>query len=361
MSSLRRGEPLTIVAMSGGVDSSVAAARLAEAGRNLIGVSLQTYDHAPDRGFGRCCSPDDFRDARRVAGKLEIPYYVFDEEEIFRAAVIDPFIDAYRKGMTPSPCVLCNSQVKFGSLREKANALGAWTIATGHYARIERAGGRSHLLRARDRRKDQSYFLFDLNQDQLARAEFPVGDLTKDDVRAEARRLGLAVADKPESQEICFIEGSSYREFVEEKAGDLGPAGEIVTTAGERIGAHAGIGGFTVGQRKGIGIASSDPLYVIAIEPAAGQVVVGAAEELLSEACTVSRVNWIEDIGSGDAVTCDVQIRHRHPGARARVVAREGRRADIVFDLPQRAVSPGQAAVFYDGDRVLGGGWIDPR
>jgi len=350
----------TVVAMSGGVDSSVAAGLLAAAGRDLIGVSLQTYDHGPDRGYGRCCSPDDFRDARRVAGKLGFPYYVFDEEERFARDVIDPFVAAYRSGRTPSPCILCNSEVKFGSLLDKARALGASRVATGHYARVRReAGGRTLLLRGRDPDKDQSYFLFGLDQDQLGAADFPVGELTKDEVRAEARRLGLAVADKPESQEICFVEGSSYRELVRERAGDLGPSGEIVTQEGVRVGAHDGLGGFTVGQRRGIGIASSEALYVIAIDPASSRVVVGPDEALRAPGCLVTGVRWIPADRTGDTVTCDVRIRHRHPGARARVTALPGARARVAFDEPQRAVAPGQAAVFYDGELVLGGGWIE--
>jgi len=349
----------TVVAMSGGVDSSVAAGLLAAEGRDLIGVSLQTYDHAPDRGFGRCCSPDDFRDARRVAGKLGFPYYVFDEEEAFARAVIDPFVEAYRGGRTPSPCVLCNSEVKFGSLLSKARALGAAHVATGHYARLRREGGRTLLLRGRDPDKDQSYFLFGLDQEQLGSAEFPVGELTKDEVRAEARRLGLAVADKPESQEICFVEGSSYRDFVKERAGDLGAPGDIVTQDGARVGAHDGLGGFTIGQRRGIGVAASEALYVIAIDPASSRVVVGPDAALRAPGCLVTGVNWIPADRTGETVTCEVRIRHRHPGARARVEALPGSRARVTFDEPQRAVAPGQAAVFYDGDLVLGGGWIE--
>jgi tRNA-specific 2-thiouridylase len=349
----------TVVAMSGGVDSSVAAGLLAEAGRDLVGVSLQTYDHAPDRGYGRCCSPDDFRDARRVAGRLGIPYYVFDEEEAFRRSVIDRFIADYRQGLTPSPCVLCNSEVKFGTLLDKAERLGARSVATGHYARLARDGADALLLKARDPEKDQSYFLFALDQEQLRRAEFPVGELTKDEVRAQARRLGLAVADKAESQEICFVEGTSYRDFVRERAGDLGPVGEIVTSEGARVGHHDGIGGFTVGQRRGLAIASPDPLFVLAIDPVEARVVVGGAHELLNERCTLSRVNWIPADRTGESIECDVRIRHRHPGARALVRALPGGRAEVEFAAAQRAVCPGQAAVFYDGDRVLGGGWID--
>ena len=349
----------TVVAMSGGVDSSVAAGLLAAAGRELIGVSLQTYDHAPDRGFGRCCSPDDFRDARRVAGKLGFPYYVFDEEERFARAVIDPFVEAYRAGRTPSPCALCNSEVKFGSLLDKARALGAARVATGHYARTRREGARTLLLRGRDPDKDQSYFLFGLDQDQLASAEFPVGELTKHEVRTEARRLGLSVADKPESQEICFVEGSSYRELVKARAGDLGASGDIVTRDGARLGGHEGLGGFTVGQRRGLGVAAKEPLYVIAIEPSSSRVVVGPEAALRAPGCLVTGVNWIPADRTGEILTCEVRIRHRHPGARARVEALPGDRARVAFEEPQRAVAPGQAAVFYDGELVLGGGWID--
>ena len=348
-----------VVAMSGGVDSSVAAGILAASGRDLIGVSLQTYDHAPNRGFGRCCSPDDFRDARRVAGKLGFPYYVFDEEESFARTVIDPFVEAYRAGRTPNPCVLCNTEVKFGSLLEKARSLGAGSVATGHYARIRREGGRSLLLRGRDPDKDQSYFLFGLDQDQLACAEFPVGELTKGEVRAEARRLGLPVADKPESQEICFVEGTSYRDFVRDRAGDLGASGDIVTRDGTRVGAHDGLGGFTVGQRRGIGVSASEALYVIAIEPASSRVIVGPDAALRSSGCLVAGVNWIPVDRTGEEWACEVRIRNRHHGTRAKVEALAGSRARVTFDEPQRAVAPGQAAVFYDGELVLGGGWIE--
>ena len=348
----------TVVAMSGGVDSSVAAALLHESGREVVGISLHVHGLAHGGGYGRCCSPDDFRDARRVAGRLEIPYYVLDEEETFRRRVVERFVDEYRRGRTPSPCVLCNSEVKFGGLLERARALGAERIATGHYARIEREGPRFRLLRGKDRSKDQSYFLFGLDQEQLACAEFPVGELTKDEVRAAARRLDLPVWDKPESQEICFVEGTSYRAFVRDRSGDLGPPGDVVSVGGERLAAHDGIGAFTVGQRRGLGIPASEPLYVIGLEAATGRVVVGPEEHLLSRSCTVSSVNWIPVEPRQGPVECEVKIRSRHEGARARVLPHGGGSALVEFASPQRAVAPGQAAVFYDGDAVLGGGWI---
>ena len=351
--------------MSGGVDSSVAAALLAETGRELVGVSLQTYDHAPDKGYGRCCSPDDFRDARRVAGRLGIPYYVFDEEAAFGRAVIDRFVDDYRNGLTPSPCALCNSEIKFGTLLARARGLGAERLATGHYARLARDGRHTRLLRARDGAKDQSYFLFGLDQEQLGCAEFPVGEMTKGEVREIAGRLGLATAEKPESQEICFVEAASYREFVKERAGDLGAPGEVVTADGRPMARHSGIGGFTIGQRRGLGLPthseSAPPLYVLAIEPQDGRVVVGPEQALLASRCRVGGVNWIPVDREGEALECEVKIRSRHPGVRARVRALAGGRVEVEFARPQRAVAPGQAAVFYEGDLVLGGGWIESQ
>jgi len=348
--------------MSGGVDSSVAAALLAEQGHEVIGLSMQLYDQSGEHAFGSCCSIEDLYDARRVAMAINIPHYILNFEKQFGEHVVSNFVSEYAAGRTPLPCAHCNSDLKFTTLLERATGLGADAVATGHYARVERtARGTFELKRGVDATKDQSYFLFSLTQDQLARAIFPVGDRPKDAVRAYAHQRNLPVAAKPDSQEICFIPDHDYASFVSKHSPDRPGTGDIVDEDGRVLAQHGGIHRFTVGQRKGLGLSSSPtgaPMYVLALKPDDRQVVVGPKASLERTTLTASGVNWIES-APAQAVRASVQIRHRHPPAPATVRAVGDGRAQVVFDAPQIAVTPGQAAVFYDGDVVLGGGWID--
>jgi tRNA-uridine 2-sulfurtransferase len=347
--------------MSGGVDSSVAAALLAEQGHDVIGLSMQLYDHrGGEQAWGTCCTLDDLQDARRVASVIGFPHYILNFERQFRETVISNFVQEYAAGRTPLPCAHCNSDLKFSTLLERARGLGAEHVATGHYARVERASdGRWLLKRSLDPDKDQSYFLFSLTQDQLARAVFPVGALAKPDVRAQARRLGLAVADKPDSQEICFIPDGDYAAFVERKAPAVARAGTIVDEGGRHVGTHGGVHRFTIGQRKGLGIASTIPLYVLQIDADAGNVTVGPRTALERTRLTAADVNWIAIDPPAAPVRVSAQIRHRHKPAPGIVRTLPDRRAELVFDNPQPAITPGQAVVFYDSDAVVGGGWIE--
>ena len=347
------------VAMSGGVDSSVAAALLAEQGRDVIGLSMQLYDQSGQQSFGSCCTLDDLHDARRVASRLGFPHYILNFERQFADSVIANFVTEYTSGRTPIPCAHCNSDLKFSTLLERARGLGAEQVATGHYARVERTpGGRWLLKRSVDADKDQSYFLFSLTQEQLACALFPVGSLTKPAVRDEARRLGLNVADKADSQEICFVPDGDYATFVESRAPSV-RAGSVVDLQGQHLATHAGVHKFTVGQRKGLGVSAPAPLYVLKIDADSGEVTVGPRSALDRASCTASGVNWIARDAPDEWVPASVQIRHRHRPAAGRVRAIDDTRAEFEFDEPQPAVTPGQAAVFYDNDVVIGGGWID--
>jgi len=351
-----------VVAMSGGVDSSVAAALLAEQGHDVIGLSMQLYDQSEGQtSFGSCCSIDDLHDARRVAAAINIPHYIVNFEKQFNEQVIANFVNEYAAGRTPLPCAHCNSDLKFATLADRARGFGADAVATGHYARVEtNADGRLVLRRGADAGKDQSYFLFSLTQAQLASAVFPVGDLPKDAVREYARRRRLPVADKPDSQEICFIPDDDYRAFVTKSVPDAAREGVFVDETGRVLGSHAGIHRFTVGQRKGLGLSSPTrvPMYVLALRPADRQVIVGPKASLERTTLTASGVNWIIEEPAA-ALRVASQIRHHHQAAPATVRSLGEGRADVVFDAPQLAISPGQAVVFYDGDAVVGGGWID--
>lgn len=349
-----------VVAMSGGVDSSVAAALLAGEGHDVIGLSMHLYDQSGSQAFGSCCTLDDLSDARRVASAIGFPHYILNFERQFQDTVISNFVREYASGRTPLPCAHCNSDLKFSTLLDRARGLGADRVATGHYARVDCGqNGRWLLRRSTDPAKDQSYFLFSLTQEQLAAAVFPVGSLTKSQVRDQARRLGLTVADKPDSQEICFVPDGDYAAFVARQSPSVDRGGAIVTRAGERIGSHAGVHKFTVGQRKGLGISAPMPLYVLRIDANTRDVTVGPREALDRTTLTASGVNWIAVDAPAGWLPVSAQIRHRHAAAPGRVRALEDGRAEFVFDVPQPAVTPGQAVVFYDDDVVVGGGWID--
>jgi tRNA-specific 2-thiouridylase len=375
-----------VAAMSGGVDSSVAAALLAEQGHEVIGVSMQLYDQTDGhRSFGSCCTLDDLHDARRVARAIDIPHYILNFERQFDEQVVSNFVNEYASGRTPLPCAHCNSDMKFSTLLERACGFGADRVATGHYARVDydAGAGRYVLRRGVDATKDQSYFLFSLTQEQLARAVFPVGDRPKEAVRAYARSRNLPVADKPDSQEICFIPDNDYAAFVTAHAPHAARAqGPIVDESGRVLGRHEGIHRFTVGQRKGLGLAGLSglsglpglpgvsgtsggaPVYVLAIHAADRRVVVGPKSSLERTTLTASEVNWMMREPAG-ALRVTAQIRHRHLPAPATVRVVEpgcstrGGQAELVFDAPQIAVTPGQAVVFYQDDVVVGGGWID--
>jgi tRNA-specific 2-thiouridylase len=350
-----------VVAMSGGVDSSVAAALLLEQGHDVVGVSMQLYDQtAGETRFGSCCTIDDLHDARRVAAALGVPHYILNFERQFDDHVVSNFVREYLGGRTPIPCVRCNSDVKFATLAVRARALGAEAVATGHYARVDRdPSGRCRLRRGVDASRDQSYFLFSLDQAQLEQAVFPVGALSKQEVRELARRRGLPTADKPESREICFVPDHDYARLIERRAPEATRGGLITDGGGRVLGRHDGVHRFTVGQRKGLGLSSREPLYVTAIDAARARLVVGTRPALERRSLTASGVNWIDGAPPVDGRRVNAQIRYRHQEAPATARAIGDGRAEVLFDEPQTAVTPGQAVVFYDGDEVVGGGWIE--
>ena len=360
------------VAMSGGVDSSAVAGLLHRRGERIVGMTMQLWNQrrmpelSGGQTTGRCCSLDDVYDARYVAQHLGIPYYVLNLENRFEEQVVKPFIAEYLSGRTPIPCTLCNNFVKFDEFLEMAEGVGARRVATGHYARLDYndGTGRYEMRKGVDASKDQTYFLFGLTQQQLSRTLFPLGGFWKPEVRELARELGLPVAEKPDSQEICFVPNGDYAAFIDAYFREKGLSrsltrGEIVDTDGRVVGEHAGVHHFTVGQRRGLGIATGEPLYVIATEPAKQRVVVGRNEDLLRASLVATGVNWVSIAPITAPARAEVKIRNKHVAAAATVYpGRESGSAEVRFDEPQRAVTPGQAAVFYAGDLVLGGGWI---
>ncbi len=364
------------VAMSGGVDSSAVAALLHGQGYAVVGLTLQLWNQRrlagregmPETVQGRCCSIDDVYDARRVAEQLGIPYYLVNAQERFEQDVVRPFVSEYLAGRTPIPCTLCNNHLKFDQLLDTARDIGAERIATGHYARNHfdpNCGGRGRwvLSRPADRSKDQTYFLFGLTQEQLSRTLFPLGEMCKPEVRSLASEQGLDVAAKPDSQEICFIPGGSYSQFLRaylEEQGEAMPvtAGELVSATGQALGRHEGIHGFTVGQRKGLGLSTPEPAYVLRIHPDSHRVEVGPDRALYTRELRAERVNWVSMEQPAKPVRVAVKIRHRHEPAAATLRAISADAVEVLFDEPQRAVTPGQSAVFYEDDAVAGGGWI---
>ncbi len=363
---------LVAVAMSGGVDSSTAAALLLQRGRAIVGLTMQLWNQRrlPElQGDGpaqhRCCSLDDVYDAKRVAQHLSFPHYVVNFEEQFEQRVVRPFVEQYLAGRTPIACTNCNTDVKFEPLLRMARQIGADRLATGHYAGIRKDGQsrRFQLLRARDDSKDQSYFLWGLSQDQLSRSEFPLGELTKEQVREVARSLNLPVAEKPESMELCFVPNGNYVQFIHAYAREDGrplqdKEGDILTEDGTVLGRHAGVHNYTIGQRKGLGFATGKAIYVLAIDPEKNRVIVGEDQALRATTLEIENVNWVSVAEPHAALRAQVKIRHKHEPASATIEALPGSRARITFDAPQRAITPGQAAVAYDGDVVLAGGWI---
>ena len=363
---------LIAVAMSGGVDSSTVAALLQEQGRAVVGLTMQLWNQrrlpelqGPGPAQHRCCSLDDVYDAKRVAQHLNLPHYVVNFEHEFEVRVVRPFVEQYLSGRTPIACTNCNTDVKFEPLLRMARQIGAERLATGHYARIRKNDetGRWELLRAKDDSKDQSYFLWGLTQDQLERSEFPLGELTKDEVRALARRVNLPVADKPESMELCFVPSGNYVQFIEAYSRERGAplsdiAGQIIDEQGTVLGQHNGLHQFTIGQRKGLGFAAGKPYYVIALDPATNRVIVGQDPALRRLLCEVEGVNWIAREYSPEPFRATVKIRHKHVRAAATVQPLDATHLEVTFEVPQRAITSGQGAVFYDGDCVVAGGWI---
>jgi tRNA-specific 2-thiouridylase len=349
-----------LLGMSGGVDSSVAGYLLREQGYDVVGVTMKVWPQdCISRAADKCCGPQAIADARTVAHSLGIPHYVVDEADRFERLVIDYFSSEYQAGRTPNPCVMCNEKLKFGNLWSKAEAVGCDYIATGHYAIIEHRADRAILRKGVDPRKDQSYFLFSLRQPQLRRALTPLGRMSKPAIREIARSLGLKVADKVDSQEICFVPGNDYKAFLRSHLGEneFHPGG-IYDLEGNFVSEHEGLELFTIGQRKGLPGGSARPRYVVDLDPETNRVIIGEADDLLTEEFEIDRINWVSREKSNGAIEITVKIRYSHPGTGATLMPLDGERARLQLHEPQKAVTPGQAAVFYDGDAVLGGGWI---
>ncbi len=351
-----------VVAMSGGVDSSVAAALLVEQGYDVVGMMMRLWSEAGDgaTGYNRCCTLDQMRDARRVADKLDIPFYVLDTQEVFKGTVVKFFVEQYSQGVTPNPCLECNRHIRFEWLLNNALALKADYLATGHYARVRQApDGSYQLLKAVDDAKDQSYVLSVLGQPQLAHAMFPVGEYTKPQVRALAARFGLPVASKHDSQDLCFLADGDYRRFLRRYSPAISQPGPIVNRAGEVLGRHTGLPDYTIGQRKGLGITSPEPLYVLGVDPARNALIVGSQAQLGSDHLTAARVNWVAGEPPAEPFRAQVKIRYKAQPAAATVTPLADDRVAIQFDEPLRSITPGQGAIFYDGDVCLGGGIIE--
>jgi len=356
--------PTVVVAMSGGVDSSTVAALLVERGYRVIGIMLRLWSEPSSLTMtapvseNRCCSPASVADARAVCAKLGIPFYLLNFEDDFKTHVVDYFVNGYTRGVTPNPCLRCNRLLKFGTLLDKARAFGADYLATGHYARVRERAGKFELLRGRDRNKDQSYALCLLTQEQLARVMFPLGELTKDETRALARKFDLRVSEKVESQDLCFVSDGNYRDFLRRRVPHAFVPGDIVDTRGKVLGQHQGLANYTIGQRKGLGIAVGEPMFVIALDVEHNRVIVGRADELGRRELIAAEVNWIAGEPPCGEIDITAQIRYRARPVPARVVALDATRARVIFDTPLRDITPGQAVVFYDDDVCLGGGIV---
>jgi len=350
--------PKVVVAMSGGVDSSVAAALLKEQGYEVIGMMLRLWSEPGKEDSNRCCTPDSMAQARRVAARLDIPFYVIDAKDVFQKTVVQYFLDGYARGETPNPCLVCNRQIRWTFLLDHALALGADFMATGHYVRIRKAEAGYQLLRAVDRSKDQSYVLHVLNQEKLVKALFPIGDYPKPEIRAIAEKFGLPTASRKDSQDLCFLGGEDYRNFLQRNAAEMLHPGEILTRQGKTVGTHNGLANYTIGQRKGLGVASLVPLYVLGKNSGTNTLIVGTQDELGSRELTAREVNWLSGDTPSGPFRAEVKIRYTAKEAEALVTPINGNQVQVRFDAPQRDSTAGQAAVFFDGDVMIGGGII---
>jgi len=350
-----------VVAMSGGIDSSVTAALLKQEGYEVVGLTMKVVDESSEAGAGKCCDPQDIKDARSVARKLGIPHYVIDLRDVFEKEVIRPFARSYASGLTPNPCIVCNRRIKFGIMAQKAREMGARALATGHYARIVSHQGRRMIARGRDSSRDQSYFLFKLTHDDLEFIRFPLGEFTKNEVRRIAREMELVPANKKESREICFVPGDDYVPIVERYAARLPQPGEIVSSDGKVVGRHNGIHHFTIGQRRGLNVALGRPMYVLRLDASSRKVIIGGKEECRSGGFVAGDVVWNYPRSVEENMEVEAQIRYKTRPVRARLFPLEGAKVKLIFSEKGPIVTPGQAAVFYLDDLVLGGGWIEEQ